>query len=521
MFRTCQQILHNTRNRTFPSHHSFVWNNTFHRKRNISVAIVGSGPSGFYTAKYLQKLAFVHGIHIFERLPTPYGLVRSGVAPDHPEVKNVENDFAKVMEVGDDGKCGMEYFGNVNVGVDLHLDELREVYDVVVLAYGCSSDRPLKIKGSDLKGVMSAREFVAWYNSHPDYEYLTDEIRDILGGTDENEEPHAVLNKRVVIIGQGNVALDCARMLAKGGKGLYATDVASHFAEMPILKNGLKDISVVGRRGHVQGKFTIKELRELTKLAAEGHNTRFVVLSDELELGLNESSEEELKNSRPKLRIDKLLRTNATSRQSEEDNVKVNEEKKINLRFLLSPIEFLPKTSDRVSYVGSVVFERTRLEGKPGEQSAKGIGSKEELVADLVLTSIGYRGKPIRGLEKFFDNQNGIVRNENGKVSEGVYVSGWLKRGPSGIIGTNIGDARETVATISHDHEMGTLRSNKDINGAYKHILNLLDERKIGRVDWNAFMTIDKVEKDSERLRVKEQVREKITSKSDMLEIIR
>lgn len=222
------------------------------RRRNssaVKVAIVGSGPSGCYTAKYLLS-ALEHKqvegkIDVIDRLPTPFGLVRSGVAPDHPEVKNVQKDFAALFK----DSSTVSFMGNVTVGRDVSLNELRELYDVVVLAYGCESDRKLGIPGEDsLAGVISAREFVAWYNGHPDYLHIGRLVADAL-----RDEPE---KSSVVVVGQGNVALDCARVLAKGASGLVDTDIASH--ALPILKEGVKCTSVLGRRGHVQGAFTIK-----------------------------------------------------------------------------------------------------------------------------------------------------------------------------------------------------------------------------------------------------------------------
>jgi adrenodoxin-NADP+ reductase len=214
----------------------------------VKVAIVGSGPSGCYTAKYLQaafrKNKLKGKIDVLERLPTPFGLVRSGVAPDHPEVKNVQNDFSALFRDG-----SVSFLGNVTVGTDVSLQELRAMYDVVVLAYGCESDRKLGIQGEDtLRGVLSAREFVAWYNGHPDYIHIGEIVADALGDRPDEAE--------VVVIGQGNVALDCARILAKGSAGLLDTDISSH--ALSVLKDGVKHTTVLGRRGHIQGAFTIK-----------------------------------------------------------------------------------------------------------------------------------------------------------------------------------------------------------------------------------------------------------------------
>lgn len=316
--------------------------------RNISVAIVGSGPSGCYTAKYLlaafekenePRKQQKHQIDVFDRLPTPYGLVRYGVAPDHPEVKNVQNDFDTLFQ-----DKGVRFLGNVAVGQDVSVQELRQRYDVVVLSYGCESDRKLSVPGEDLIGVLSAREFVAWYNGgcgvlkvcvciystvvcdvfllctqrftyyirtgHPSYHHIGELVSKALGVTGEQT---GIRDASVVVVGQGNVALDCARVLAKASPGLYDTDLAAR--ALPVLGDGVSKVSIVGRRGHIQGAFTIKEVRELVKLEKEGHNASFIVRADELDMGATSSSQSELigPQGRPKTRIDKLLRKAAAS----------------------------------------------------------------------------------------------------------------------------------------------------------------------------------------------------------------
>lgn len=251
-------------------------------KPRLHAVIVGAGPSGFYTAKYLSssfsKLITAGDdsptesfrfsgidIDIVERLPTPYGLVRYGVAPDHPEVKNVENDFASVVE-GHDGAtanenesnlpCTMSYFGNVDVGRDVSLQQLTSFYDIVVLAYGCQSDRDLGIPGLELNGVLSARQFVNWYNGHPDYGYIGNTVRRCLWPRGKPDGICDVSQAHVVVIGNGNVALDCARVLVKGKQGLESTDTPS--SVLDVLGGGVEKVTVAGRRGHVQGAFTIK-----------------------------------------------------------------------------------------------------------------------------------------------------------------------------------------------------------------------------------------------------------------------
>jgi adrenodoxin-NADP+ reductase len=341
----------------------------------------------------------------------------------------------------------------------------------------------------------------------------------------------------VVVLGHGNVALDCARILAKGASGLYETDVASH--ALPILAQQQQQqqhdgsshqcISIIGRRGHVQGAFTIKELRELTKLQEEGYGVKFHVLSEELDLGLTPASKEELAgpSGRPKTRIDKLLRDNAQASSN-----KTTDTRQVVLRFLLNPIRFEPDPNDP-SKLGGVVCERTALVGDAGHQRAIGTGQLETIPAHLALVSIGYKGTPLPGLEPYFDEQRGTVKNHHGKVimvnDEGhdgglgkLYVSGWLKRGPSGIIGTNIVDAKDTVATIVKDlEEQLPLQPRQDRRSKDCNVMQLLEQRGVQVVDWPAYERIDTAETNPTAKRSEKQPREKITTRLKLLEAAR
>ena len=549
---------------------------TLTSKEALSVAIVGTGPSGCYTAKYLismlQQLktkgatkgtvdkgvragAGVGGagvsdlksIHIsmIEKLPVPFGLVRSGVAPDHPEVKNVENDFSKLFHDyamdhdddddddnamstatisadvdadadadADDGrdtqiKGNIEFRGNVTVGKDISLPELQSLYDIVVLAYGCESDRKLGLEGEEeLKGIFSAREFVAWYNGHPDFVHLGSQFEDVLH---ENDHGHGhgqqnTLKKEVVVIGQGNVALDCARVLAKGRKGLINTDITNN--ALDVIGEGVKCTSVVGRRGHVQGAFTIKELRELTKL----DDASLIIDEHELDAGLTDASKGELEGpgSRPKIRMDKLLRDTASKPV-------VKRDKEVKVRFLLNPVKFLPCPNDP-SRLGSVLCERTELVGESGKQNAVGTGTMEEIPANMVLVSIGYKGIKIPDLDdSLFDERRGIIINSHGKVIDNLYVCGWLKRGPSGIIGTNLVDAKDTISSIIKDLKDIPHDDEKE---SHHGLDDLLTKRDVQFVDWSSYLNIDAAEKNESRLRSKDQPREKITNINDMLNCI-
>lgn len=338
------------------------------------IAIVGSGPSGCYTAKYLNSKLEGSQIDVLDRLPTPYGLVRNGVAPDHPEVKNVENDFDTLFEGNDDGH-NLNFYGNVKVGTDISLKELREMYDVVVLAYGCESDKPFDfIKNSKLEGILSAREFVSWYNGHVDYEWVGPLVEKALKRNSDGSQ-------QVVIIGHGNVALDCARILAKTREELDPTDIASR--SLNIIDQGddnadfMREVSVIGRRGHVQGAFTIKELRELTRLG----DANFVVRADELDMGRTEASEQEMKDTRPRKRMDKLLTDAAVSTKDSDSQKKA----KVHLRFLLNPVGFETEDGSSLSHI---TCERTRLVGDAGSQSAEGTGEMEAIKAQLVSDNV-------------------------------------------------------------------------------------------------------------------------------------
>jgi len=526
------------------------------------VAIVGSGPSGCYTAKYLlagaaSKLpgAAPLSIDVLERLPTAYGLVRNGVAPDHPEVKNVQHDFDALFETtnDDNGNKNIRFYGNVRVGgsdatpYDVSLDELRELYDVVVLAYGCESDRKLNLpidvlendgnntttKGSNIGGVLGARAFVNWYNGHPDYGWVTEEVRGALWHNKNKNDTQSI-----VVVGHGNVALDCARILAKSKGTLDPTDLTTR--ALDVLRpttdadaaKPKRSISIVGRRGHVQAAFTIKEVRELTKLSDDGDTSRLLVRSDELSMGEGtQASQEELK-ARPRARIHKLLKGHASNEHEASDSAT-----EVHLRFLTNPIRYQAQRTDNSSLdLVSVVCERTELEGDtPGQQTARGTGVTETIAADLCLVSIGYRGLPIdSATAASFDEKRGILKNDRGRVlleddgdnDDGqqlapLYVSGWLKRGPSGIIGTNIGDAKETVLSILKDLEgkKPLPPSDADANVVANNaspLEALLEERKVRFVNWASYRSIE--DNESSNKRHPDQPREKLVDREELLE---
>ena len=447
-----------------------------------SVAVVGSGPSGFYTAKYLLKEDPLLRVDVLDILPSPFGLVRSGVAPDHPEVKQVTNDFEAVAA---EHAARFSFLGNVAVGKDVSVAELRERYAAVVLAYGAASDRAMGLEGeASLRNVFSARAFVNWYNGHPDFVHFRPNL--------DCED--------VVIVGQGNVAVDCARILAKTVDELKATDIARHALEA-LAKSKVRRVHVVGRRGHVQAAFTMKELREVTRL----EDAACVVHAGELARGRAGASAQELEAQRARKRMDALLAEVAAAAAARAGAGagagEAAKRRELVLRFLLSPSRLVADAADATA-VGAVEFDVTRLEGAAEKQSAVATGEKEVIRAGMVLRSIGYKSEPRAGVP--FDARRSVVPNEQGRVvraagaverERGLYVSGWLKRGPSGIIGTNITDARETVACVLADQSAGELGAGTGGGAALRALLAARGKPAARLVEWPAWMRVDAEER--------------------------
>jgi ferredoxin/flavodoxin---NADP+ reductase len=376
-------------------------------ERAPRVAVVGSGPAGFYAADALLKADPPAEVDMLERLPTPWGLVRLGVAPDHENIKAVSRAFEKVAQ-----RPGFRFFGNVEVGRDMEHEELARIYDAVLYTVGAQTDRRLGIPGEDLPGSWAATEFVAWYNGHPDFQ--------------DREFDLSV--ERAVIVGNGNVAIDVARMLALTPEELAPTDTTDAAVEA-IVGSGLKEIVMLGRRGPAQASFTPPEVQELGELAGAD------VLVDPAELELDEASSKALEEDRERVRrnVD-LLREFAARPPS-------GKPRALRLRFLVSPVAVLGE--DRVEAV-EVVRNRLEVDGR-GRIVAVPTDEHELIPAGIVFRSVGYRGVPLPGLP--FD----------GRVEDGLYCAGWIKRGPSGVIGTNKKDATETVALLLEDARAGKL----------------------------------------------------------------
>ncbi|MFC4425613.1 FAD-dependent oxidoreductase [Deinococcus navajonensis] len=388
----------------------------FHDQRPLRVAVIGSGPSGIYAAEALTKQSEVPvAVDVYDRLPTPYGLVRYGVAPDHLTIKSVTRGFEKTLS-----DPRVRFLGNVEFGTDLTYEDARAHYDALIYTVGASSDRRLGIPGEDLQGSMSATEFVAWYNGHPDAA-----AREMV--------LHA---QGVAVVGVGNVALDVTRILAKTSAELHESDIAAH-ALSALEHSPVQDIWILGRRGPAQASFTTKELREFGELT----EAEPVVLPEEL--ALSEAEEAAITDNVKKKNVEVLREFAARSFEGKR--------RKVHLRFLVSPVEIL---DDGQGHVAGLRVERNRLDE---QGNAVGTGDYETLPVQMVLRSVGYRGVALPGVP--FDEKRGVIPNTEGRVEgrPGEYTAGWIKRGPSGVVGTNRKDATDTVAQLLADVRAGAL----------------------------------------------------------------
>ena len=438
--------------------------------RPIRVAVVGSGPAAFYAAGHLlaSEDPLVE-VDLIERLPTPWGLVRLGVAPDHPNLKTVSRAFEKIAL-----RPGFRFLGNVEVGRDVSHDELRELYDAVVYAVGSQTDRRLGIPGEDLTGSWAATELVAWYNGHPDFHHLDFDLS----------------VQRAVVIGNGNVALDVARMLALTPEELAPTDTTDRAIEA-ISASGLEEIVVLGRRGPVQAAWTSTELQEMGELAGAD------VLVDPAELELDAASEAELAAASNLVQRNvELLREFATRSPS-------GKPRSVRLRFRASPVAILGE--ERVE---GIEIAHNRLEpDASGSVRAVATDEREVIPCGIVFRSVGYHGVGLPGAP--FDTASGTMPNAGGRVLDeggqpiaGVYCAGWIKRGPTGVIGTNKKDATETVDLLLEDARAGRLASGQ----ADRTIDALLASRGVEVVTYAGWEAIDALE----RARGEEQGRPRV-----------
>ncbi|CAN8102423.1 unnamed protein product [Discula destructiva] len=481
------------------------------RDRPLRMAVIGSGPAGFYTSYRVMSLIKDAKVDMYEALPVPFGLVRFGVAPDHPKVKNCEDKFTEVAS-----SPNFTFIGNVAVGhspahpggQSVPLRTLLRHYDAVVFAYGASKDRTLGIPGEDLKRIYSAREFVGWYNGLPEFADLDPDLS----------------HEQAVIIGQGNVALDVARILLQDVDKLRTTDIADYALEA-LSRNRVRDVRVVGRRAAMQAAFTIKEARELTLMPGVGFRP--------VDEGLIPARCEIV--GRQERRLLEVLR-----RGSGEDWAK--QEKQWSLDFCLSPHSFEPDGRD-ASSVGQTTFLRTLLDDvHHPKASVTYHGEAVEVLSPLVFRSIGYKSEPLPEFESLgiqFDQRQGIIANHtfSGRVMpvadlnydrhfRGLYCAGWVKRGPTGVIASTMLDAFDTGAAIARDWEAG-----EDFLAAHPAAVER-DEQSAGwegvkseggaelakcAVDWDGWKAIDEAEK--QKGAKDGRAREKFTAVGDMLDV--
>lgn len=429
----------------------------------LRVAVIGSGPAGFYAAgDLLSKEDLNVELDMFDRLPTPFGLVRAGVAPDHPKIKNVIKIYEKTAS-----NPGFRFFGNVDVGTDIQHSDLASRYHAVIYACGAQTDRHMGIPGEDLKGSHPATEFVAWYNAHPDFADREFDL-DI---------------ERAVVIGNGNVAMDVARMLSVSRDQIGSTDVADH-AIAPLTESSLKEVMVVGRRGPAQAAFTNPELLELPALTVAD------VIVDPADATLDPISQRQLDEGI----LDKTRRRNVEILQEYAAREPEGRPKRIALRFLLSPVEIQGDGK-----VEAIVLAKNELyRDGDGKVRPRETGETETVPCGMVLRSIGYKGVPIEGVP--FDSWHGTMPNDRGRVLNpetetpvpGLYAVGWIKRGPSGVIGTNKRDAQETASLVLEDLHDGHLPDPED--PSRESLEALLAERVDDLVTYEGWQAIDAAE---------------------------
>jgi ferredoxin--NADP+ reductase len=394
----------------------------------LRVAVVGSGPSGFYAAVALLKQTDHEvTVDMFDRLPTPFGLVRGGVAPDHQKIKSVARVYDKTAQAPE-----FRFFGNVRLGEDIQVDDLKRHYHQIVYAVGNESDRRMGVPGEELRGVSPATVFVGWYNAHPDY----------------RDAEFDWSSKTVAVVGNGNVAIDVVRILAKQHDELAPSDIAQHALD-ELKHSDVEEIVVLGRRGPVQAAFTPQEIKELAELPS----AQVVVSPQDLEM--DEHSRKAFDEGGPK--------SSAQRNYAVLENVETRPDarRRIRFRFLVSPVEFVGDDNGRVR---AIRVEKNRLVPRDdGSLKAEGTGEHEEIPADWVFVSIGYEGQPIPGVP--FDERRGTIANEAGRVCDASdrsvvpnqYVVGWAQSGPRGLIGIHKGMSADVVTLMLEDLAAGTV----------------------------------------------------------------
>lgn len=488
----------------------------------FKIAIVGSGPAGFYTAHHLlHKSSPKTKLHIdfYERLPAPYGLSRYGVAPDHPEVKNCEEYMDNIMkDYGESSENhAVRFFGNVNIGKDISLQDLQSSYHSVVLSYGCTSaDNQLNVPGADSPGVISARQLVNWYNGHPDFYQNNSHF--VPPPLDQIED--------VTIIGNGNVALDVARiLLADPNTHWPSTDITTEALQL-LKKSTVKNVNIVARRGVLESAFSNKEIRELFELS-KTHNIKFIPLDDSLLTQIDTKSLGRVDKRKVTL-IEKYCKAAKQEKVESDDKPEDESSKTWSLQYLKSPAEFIPSTK-HPDLLSSTVLSKNLLIHDPltKRTTVKATEVQETIKNELVVLSIGYKGTPLPGFEELgilFENNK--LRNKHGRVlsndspaddtelhnsvfKKGWYTSGWIKNGPQGVIATTMMDSFDTADKILEDLSNG-IHLNPNSSGD-------IFDKKSQTIDWSKWLKLNKHELDLGSQTGK--TRAKVCDPEDMIKI--
>lgn len=451
----------------------------------LRIAIIGSGPSAFYAAEYLQKRPdLVVQVDMFDRLPTPYGLVRGGVAPDHPKIKTVTKVYERTAQ-----NPGFRFFGHVDFGKDITHEDLTAHYHQIIYAVGAQSDRKMGIPGEDLPGSDPATEFVGWYNGHPDYRHLQFDLS----------------QERVAVVGNGNVAMDVARILASTYEELAQTDIADYALEA-LKTSKVRDIYMLGRRGPAQAAFTNPELKEMGEL----HDAQVMVNPADLELD-SFSNEYVLsgEDRNAERNVQTLLRYSMDG--------DLGKGRRVHMRFLVAPTAITGN-----GHVEAIELVHNELyQAEDGSIRPRATGVTETIPVGLVFRSIGYKGVALPGVP--FDERAGVIPNVKGRVMNdgeavtGEYVVGWIKRGPSGIIGTNKPDAQDTADRMLEDVDAGKTLSPEDARP--EAITTLLQNRNVEFVTFADWLILDRLEQD--RGQAQNRPRVKFTANEEMLEALR
>lgn len=454
----------------------------------LRVAIIGAGPAGFYSAERLFKeTEMVVEVDMFDRLPTPYGLVRNGVAPDHQKIKSVTAAFDRIAN-----NPRFRFFGNVELGRDFSVDDLKDYYHQILYSTGAQTDRPLGIPGDELIGSHPATEFVAWYNGHPDY----------------RDHHFDLSQERVAVVGVGNVAIDVARILCRTREELMKTDIADYALEA-LVNSNVKEVYILGRRGAAQAAFTAPEAKELGELADCD------ALVPPAEAELDPLSQATMANAdRADVRKVEIIQELSRRQPS-------GKSKRLTLRFLVSPTELIDDGNGHVKQMKLVQNELYATDA--GSLRPRATDRTETLDVGLVFRSIGYRGVPLPGVP--FHESWGVIPNDGGRVLDsatkepvlGQYTAGWIKRGPTGVIGTNKPDAAETVENMLTDAREG--RTLSPTHATAEAVTQLLDDRQVRPVSFADWKRLDELE----LARGKEEGRPRVkyTRIEDMLDALR